>query len=86
MILNTLLNIFFGLINFIINLFPNFQGLNENIEIVILNFSKFINNLKEISPIFETIIEIIQLFILIEIVIITFFMVNWIYNKIRGAG
>lgn len=74
---SSLLGLYF-LISSVGNFFPSIHTALNSLSQIISPFNQFL-------PL-DTLISIIALILEIEFVIMSFWGVSWIYNKIRGAG
>lgn len=85
MITELLLIMFNNLLRFTISLFPNAQTLPTEITSALVTFDSYFDKINSFLPL-DTLFVIISLILTFEAGILTFKILNWVLNKLRGSG
>lgn len=86
MIIDTILNIFFSVLTFFIGLFPNANtDFVSNVNTAMINFRVFIAQINFVFPL-GTLFSILVVWFIINNTSYAAWTINWVINKLRGAG
>lgn len=84
MITESLFKILYFIVGFFVNLLPNGED-SEFLSDALSFFTPTLSKLNSIFPV-DTLIYCISIFLTVEAGILTFKIMNWLFNKVRGSG
>jgi len=85
MITSAIISMFGALLSGLIALLPAMTALPDNIDSALSYFVPIWSSWNNILPLTDLFI-ILTSILSIELIVLTFHVVDWIYNKIRGSG
>jgi len=85
MILDLLLNILYYLLSAVLIIFPNYNGLPTQIISALDTVQIYLQKANSFLPM-DTLMIILGLIFTFEAAILTFKLVNYVLNKVRGSG
>jgi len=85
MITNAILFIFFTFLGAVTSLLPSYSGLPDDLETAFNSIGTYLNQANVIFPI-DTLFDCAVILVSVEFAIMTFKLLNFVINKVRGSG
>ncbi len=86
MIISAFINAFYYILSPLISVLPTVDSLPSGLNTGIDWFFNVLTGWHYFIPVVDDLVTVITLALSIEGVILTFAMINWVYNKLRGSG